>query len=303
MTDTAPLPQRDPQLDIGTAPMRPTERIGSDEHTHELTKVVPRPPVAPHTNAHLAYGQSSDVGMIRSNNQDSNYVFVSASRSGDAFPQFGIFMVADGMGGHSDGELASATVVRVSASNLLQKVYLPIINKTDISDRVPMSEALDEAFQAAHRVLIEDVPTGGTTLTAAVLMGNLAHVAHVGDSRIYLVNEEKIEKLSRDHSYVQRLIELNELDPSQAENHPQKSVLYRALGLSEQLDVDVMTRRVSSGSYLLICSDGLWGLVSDEELRSITLRYPPQQACDTLVSLANQRGGTDNITVVIVYIP
>jgi protein phosphatase len=300
MTDTTPLQDKDPQLDIGTAPMRPV--VGSDEHTHELTKVISRP-VVTHATSHLVYGLATDVGMMRTNNQDSNYAFASASRSADAFPEFGIFMVADGMGGHSDGEQASATVIRVSAAQLLQKVYLPILQKSDMSERMPISEALDEAFQAAHRTLVTDIPSGGTTLTAVVIINNLAHIAHVGDSRLYLINEERIEKLSRDHSYVQRLIELQELAPDQAENHPQKSVLYRALGLSEQLDTDVLTRRLPSGSYLLICSDGLWGLVSDEELRSIVLRYPPQQACDTLVSMANQRGGNDNITVIIVHIP
>lgn len=300
MTDTTPLPDKDPQLDIGTAPMRPV--VGSDEHTHELTKVIARP-VTTHATSHMIYGLATDVGMIRTNNQDSNYAFVTSSRSADSFPDFGIFMVADGMGGHSDGEQASATVIRVSAAILLQKVYLPILQKVDMSERMPISEALDDAFQAAHHALVTDIPTGGTTLTAVVIINNLAHIAHVGDSRLYLINEERIEKLSRDHSYVQRLIELQELTPEQAENHPQKSVLYRALGLSEQLDIDVLTRRLPSRSYLLICSDGLWGLVSDEELRSIVLRYPPQQACDTLVSIANQRGGNDNITVIIVQTP
>lgn len=300
MADTTPLPQRDPQLDIGTAPMRAVDKLAMEANTHELSKIVPR---ANSHGTHMIFGHSTDVGMIRSNNQDSNFAFMAASRTCDAFPEFGLFMVADGMGGHSDGELASATVIRVSASQLLSKVYMPILTKADMSDRTPITEALDDAFQLAHRNLIEDVPTGGTTLTAAVIIGNLAHIAHVGDSRIYLINEDRIEQLSRDHSYVQRLIELEEITPDQAETHPQKSVLYRALGLSEQLEIDTMTRRLASGSYLLICSDGLWGLVSDEELRSMVLRYPPQQACDTLVSLANQRGGTDNITVVIAHLP
>jgi len=299
MPDTSPLPQRDPQLDIGTAPMHPTDKVAMEANTHELTKIVPRAS----NSSHLIVGQATDVGMIRSNNQDSNYAFIAASRTCDAIPEFGLFMVADGMGGHSDGELASATVVRVSASQLLSKVYMPILTKADMSDRTPITEALDDAFQSAHRNLIEDVPTGGTTLSAIILIGNLAHIAHVGDSRIYVINEDRIEQLSRDHSYVQRLIELEEITPDQAETHPQKSVLYRALGLSEQLEIDTMTRRMTSGSSLLICSDGLWGLVSDEELRSIVLRYPPQQASDTLVSLANQRGGTDNITVVIAHLP
>jgi len=279
--------------------MRPTDKMAMDANTHELPKIAQRVSAG----AHLIFGQSTDVGMIRSNNQDSNYVFVAASRTCDAIPEFGLFMVADGMGGHSDGELASATVVRVSASQLLTTVYMPILTKADMSDRTPITEALDDAFQMAHRNLVEDVPTGGTTLSGFILIGNLAHIAHVGDSRIYLINEDRIEQLSRDHSYVQRLIELEEITPDQAETHPQKSVLYRALGLSEQLEIDTMTRRIASGSSLLICSDGLWGLVADEELRSITLRYPPQQACDTLVSLANQRGGTDNITVVIAHLP
>lgn len=305
MPDTTPLSDKDPQLDIGTAPMRPADtKAAMEAHTHELTKVIaPRAAPVRSPNAHVVFGQSTDVGMMRSNNQDSTYAFLATSRSCDAIPEFGIFMVADGMGGHSDGELASATVVRISANRLLSQVYFPFMSKTEMSERVPITEALDEAYQLAHRTLMDDVPTGGTTLSTVVLIGNLAHIAHVGDSRIYIITEDKIEKISRDHSYVQRLIELEELAPDQAENHPQKSVLYRALGLSDALEVDTLTRRMTSGSYILICSDGLWGLVSDEEIRSIVLRYPPQQACDTLVSLANQRGGNDNITVVIACLP
>ncbi|NOG49827.1 MAG: serine/threonine-protein phosphatase [Chloroflexi bacterium] len=298
---TTPLPQVDPQQDINTAPMRAVDerRAIIEEGTQELSKAA----MVSAANSHLTFGQTTDVGMIRTNNEDSSYVFVSISRTADAIPEFGIFLVADGMGGHVDGEFASAAAVRIAAAELMKSVYLPFLTMTDATDRMPISEALESAFAAAHKHISDEQPAGGTTMTALVVMGNLAHLAHVGDSRCYLATDGKIDQISRDHSYVARLIELNELAPEEAENHPQKSVLYRAIGLSEDLDVDTMTRRLPPGAMLFLCSDGLSGLVHESEILSYLQKFPPQQACDHLVTLANARGGNDNITAVAVKLP
>jgi protein phosphatase len=159
--------------------------------------------------------------------------------------------------------------------------------------------------QRANDVISEQVPDGGTTVTAAAVMGGLAYIAHVGDSRAYLVSEERIEHVTRDHSLVQRLIELDQLTPEDALEHPQRNVLYRALGQSDNLDVDAITRQISPGGYLLICSDGLWNLVSNEEIQQIVLEHQDntQLSCQKLVALANERGGSDNITVILVRVP
>jgi protein phosphatase len=135
-------------------------------------------------------------------------------------------------------------------------------------------------------------------------MGNMAHVAHVGDSRAYLISKKEVEQLTRDHSLVQRLIELGTITYEESLDHPQRNVLYRAIGQAPDLEVDTMTRRLPAGATILICSDGLWGCVSSAEMLEIVSNTAdPQEACDKLVALANAHGGHDNITVVLFRMP
>ena len=142
------------------------------------------------------------------------------------------------------------------------------------------------------------------TVTAVVVMGNMAHIAHVGDSRAYLINKNEVEQLTRDHSLVQRLIELGTITYEESLDHPQRNVLYRAIGQTPDLEVDTMTRRLPAGSYVLVCSDGLWGWVSTHEMQEIVnSTSDPQEACDKLVALANAHGGHDNITAVLFRMP
>lgn len=278
---TAPLPNI---LDGVTRPLAP-EKYGTSSHEH------------------MVFGQTSDVGLVRTNNQDAVLSFFVASRSVEERPDFGLFIVADGMGGHHDGEKASAITTRVVASQLASSIYLPLLGGINDSDRTPITEALIAAVQKANLDVIQLVPEGGTTVSAVAVIGDLAHIAHVGDSRVYLVTKDSAEQLTRDHSLVQRLIELGNLTPEEAVEHPQKNVLYRAIGQSENLDVDTLTRRLQPNSRILICSDGLWSLVSEQEIRTIVMDNEPQEACDKLVALANTRGGTDNITAVILKVP
>lgn len=253
------------------------------------------------TNENLSFGQTSDVGRVRSNNQDSMLSVLIASRSVEEHPDFGLFIVADGMGGHHDGEKASAIVVRVLTTEIMNTIYMPIL--TGDEDAMPITEALVSALHNANRQVIAHVPEGGTTATAVLVIGNLAHLVHVGDSRAYIVTHDNIEQITRDHSLVQRLIELNQLTREEADHHPQKNVLYRAIGQNDQLEVDTSTRRLPENSRLLLCSDGLWGLIEENEIREIIMSAPnPQTASDKLISLANARGGTDNITAIIVKV-
>jgi protein phosphatase len=130
-------------------------------------------------------------------------------------------------------------------------------------------------------------------------------VAHVGDTRLYLINDTSIEQLTRDHTLVQRLVELGQITPEEAKDHPKRNVVYRALGQNDELEVDTLMRRLPPGAHILICSDGLWGNISDDELREIVRKQTlsPQEACNKLVALANERGGSDNISVIIVQMP
>lgn len=268
------------------------------------TRPLPPETVISSSNEHLTFGQATDVGMVRNNNQDSVFSFISTGRSVNQRPDFGLFIVADGMGGHHDGEKASAITVNQVASYITTNVYLPMLNGVDDADRAPITEAMIAAAQKANADIIARIPDGGTTLSAVAVLGDLAYIVHVGDSRVYLITKDGAEQVTRDHSLVQRLIELDQLTREEASVHPQRNVLYRALGQSENLEVDAMTRRLPPNSRLMLCSDGLWNMLNEEEVTEIVMKHSnPQEACDKLVALANTHGGTDNITAILLQVP
>jgi serine/threonine protein phosphatase PrpC len=255
-------------------------------------------------NEHLIFGQSTDVGMVRTNNQDSALSFFFTSHSAEERPDFGLFVVADGMGGHHDGEKASAITTRVIAAQMTNNFYLPMLAGENGSSHPTVTDAMISAVQKANAAVIEHVPEGGTTVTAVAIVEDLAHVVHVGDSRLYLITKDGIEQITRDHSLVQRLIELDQITSEEAAEHPQKNVLYRALGQSDTVEVDAQTRRLPPNSRLLLCSDGLWGQVNDSVIyETVTAHSNPQEACDKLISLANAHGGIDNITAILLRLP
>jgi PPM family protein phosphatase len=298
---TAPLPKPVEQIETAQLPPEPTRYRIADG----VTRPLPQEPIyTPSGNEHIIFGQATDVGMVRTNNQDTALSFFTTTRSVDERPDFGLFIVADGMGGHHDGEKASAITARTFAAEITKALYLPLLAGNDEEDRAPISEILVEAVRKANSSVIANVPDGGTTLTAVTIIGDLAYVVHVGDSRIYLISRDGLEQVTRDHSLVQRLIELDQLTPEEAADHPQKNVLYRALGQSESLEVDTLTRRLPPHSCLLLCSDGLWNQVEENEILEIVRNNKnPQEACEQLVSLANARGGIDNVTTILLSIP
>jgi serine/threonine protein phosphatase PrpC len=268
----------------------------------------PLPPIQTYQSApgkHLTYGVNSDVGRLRQNNQDAVFTFFGTHISAEDRPDFGMFAVADGMGGHMEGEKASAITTRVIGERLIEELYLKmILSPRNAEDRPIISEVLEQAILRANDAVTEQVPDGGTTLTACVVMGDIVYVGHVGDSRAYLIANNSIEQITRDHSLVQRLIELDQLTPEEAAHHQQKNVLYRAIGQSDNLEVDAVTRRLPPGSRLLICSDGLWGQVNDMMLlETVRNAKSPQEAVDKLIMVANERGGPDNISAILIQIP
>lgn len=287
----AELQQRAAMLDsgayVGTRPLPPLETI------------VPRP------GERMHFGQLSDPGMVRSNNQDAIFGMVVSSTTDDDLPDMGAFVVADGMGGHQEGERASAIAVQVVADHIIDHILRPLLDdRLNEPDRMPLADVLRVAVQDANDAVNEQIPEGGTTMTATVILGDLAYVAHVGDSRAYLITDEGMEQITRDHSLVQRLIELDQLTVEEAAEHPQRNVLYRAIGQSENLDVDVITRRLPPRGRLLLCTDGLWNMVPEATIEDVVRRHSdPQRACHELVEMANDRGGPDNISVIIVQMP
>lgn len=267
------------------------------------TRPLPPEAVISSQNEHLTFGQTTDVGMVRNNNQDSVLSLFLTNRSSEDRPDFGLFIVADGMGGHHDGEKASAITTRVVATQIMNNVYLPMLSKNGESSP-EVGDAIVGAVQKANTNVIEKVPDGGTTVTAVAVLGNLAYVAHVGDSRAYLITKDGAEQITRDHSVVQRMVELDQLTPEEATDYPHKNVLYRAIGQNETVEVDTLVRRLPPNARLLICSDGLWGQIEEKEIVEISMGHSnPQEATDKLVALANTRGGLDNITTILLKMP
>ncbi len=252
-------------------------------------------------HSHMRVGLAHDVGRVRSTNEDS-LMAVSGMHFGDsALPSFGLFVVADGMGGYQHGEKASSTAAKTLTRMVVEQIYLSLLKEVEPSERPPIQEVIRSAVLAAHRAVSTSTPEGGTTVTAALVIGQQLTLAHVGDSRAYILGPEGMEQATRDHSLVQRLQELGQLSAKEASIHPQRNVLTRALGQGDGLEVDVNTFYLSPGSRLLLCSDGLWSYVPEETVLEIIESSPDvQDACDRLAQAANDAGGHDNISAMII---
>lgn len=253
----------------------------------------------------FSVGWRTDVGRVRNHNEDALFVLSGEQEASNAAPPFGLFMLADGMGGHQSGEAASALALRVAASWLLSRVYFPLVDDADRGSVQPsLTDVVREAIAQANRVVTRDFPGSGSTLTCGMVLGDRLFVGHVGDSRAYLLRvEQPVRQLTRDHSLVNRLMEMGQLTEEEAAIHPQRNVLYRAIGQGATLEIDVFTHALEPGDRLLLCSDGLWGTVEEAEIwRLIQAAATPQQACAQLVEAANAAGGNDNITVVLVEV-
>ena len=247
-------------------------------------------------------GKGSHVGKKREHNEDAFFTLECTLKQNGEIMPFGLFIIADGMGGHQAGNVASALATRVVAHSLMRQVYLPFLRDDERdSSRRPINEALIEALSAASLAVYEAVPDAGTTLTAALIVGTHAYIGHVGDSRAYLVTEKGLQQITQDHSLVARLIELGQAAPEEAMTHPQRNVLYRALGQGGSMDVDTYFQLLPVGSQLLLCSDGLWGAVPEREMAAIIAAAPsPQIACRRLIEAAITHGGDDNITTILI---
>ncbi|MEM7032356.1 MAG: Stp1/IreP family PP2C-type Ser/Thr phosphatase, partial [Chloroflexota bacterium] len=245
--------------------------------------------------------QKTDVGQQRENNQDSIYTLTSFIASDGRVEPFGLFIVADGMGGYKGGEKASAIATRTAADYILRNLYLPEIVPDPELPQDPINDILSTAVSKANNEVLEQAPESGTTITAAILMGNQAYFAHVGDSRAYIYNAHQLSQVTQDHSVVARMVEVGQITPEEALTHKNRNVLYRAIGQTSTLEVDTYLHTIPANSYLLICSDGLWNLVTDDEINHRLHSPTSLDDCVTdLVDLANEKGGDDNISVILV---
>jgi protein phosphatase len=239
----------------------------------------------------------SDVGCQRENNED-RYSYWEPE-SNEQFDRKGrLIIVADGMGGYEGGQEASRIAVEA-----IEEIY----------EKTPNGEPqalLETGFRIAHERILQyaqehpELQGMGTTATAMVLRARQLYFAHVGDSRLYLVRGESIRRLTHDHSYVGRLVENGLISSAEAEAHPQRHILTAALGAGSETSPEISTQPVSlqKDDVLVLCTDGLWGLVSEAEIQSTVRGNPPTEACRILVQMAKTRGGPDNITLQVVRV-
>ena len=253
----------------------------------------------------LAAAAQRDIGRVRSINQDSIFAMLTTLPREGSDVTVGLFVVADGMGGHDGGEVASRIAVTTVARAILSELVLPAL-----ADNV--TEALQPliitAVQDANRAIWEHAQAVGsdmgTTCTVALLLGHALYIGHVGDSRAYLMSPTTARVLTSDHSAVGRLIDVGQLDPSEARDHPMRSQLYRTVGQHPEVVVDFIYQPIGDATHLLLCSDGLWGLLDDELLLDVLNHSVwPQDACRELIARANLAGGDDNISAVVVTLP
>ena len=252
----------------------------------------------------LTVGRATTVGHVRDHNEDTLLTFEIAQMGDRSAGPLGWFVLADGMGGHQSGEQASSVATRVVTYQLLNEILRSyLLNEQRDASQSPLSEALSEAVMAANKAVHDQVPGGGTTLTCALVMGDRAYLAHVGDSRAYLFESDRLRQITQDHSLVDRLVELGQISPSEAQHHPQRNILYRAVGQSDTLEVDTYVETLPpSGIYrLLLCCDGVWGAIGDEQIAQVLRSAATaQDACNRLIEAANVAGGKDNITAIVV---
>ncbi len=250
----------------------------------------------------LLVGSAQSTGRQRDHNEDTLLAINAVLSDGSTEITFGIFIVADGMGGHQNGEIASGKAARVMADYLLLKLYPTLLGLRFDDDNDSLQEIMEAGVNRAQQAVLSKAPGGGTTLTAALVIGDQVTISQVGDSRAYfLYPDGRTQVMTQDHSLVRRLVELGQISEKEAGSHPQRNVLYRAVGQSEPFRPDINTHVLPNPGYMLLCSDGLWGVVPEiEMLRVVKAAANPTEACHQLVELANLAGGPDNISVVLV---
>jgi len=244
----------------------------------------------------LEHASLSDRGRVRQNNEDSCAVFVPEG-PGELADRGAVFVVADGMGGHRGGEIASRIAVRT------------IIAFYTANSDENRSHALARAFREANKTILEESVADstlfgmGTTCTALALHNGHAYFAHVGDSRGYLVRDGRITQITHDHSIVGEMVRSGILSDEDARNHPKRNVITKSLGAQDDIAADLPTALdLEPGDTFLLCSDGLTAYLSDSDIAEILATSSPSEACKRLVKMANEMGGRDNITVQVVAV-
>lgn len=239
----------------------------------------------------IAYAKS-DVGKVREMNQDSYYI-------SDSLSEVKLYLLADGMGGYKGGEIASNLAIKCAKS------YIENNFKETPKDRQSLTQLVASSMEYANMVVYEkskedkELEGMGTTLEVCLIYNNKVYIGHIGDSRIYRIRKDFIRKLTQDHSYVQKLVKDGTITKEEAEHHPKKNMLMKALGCNAFVEPDVSVKGFLRDDILLMTSDGLTNMVKQEEIFKIA-KGNIEKAPIKLVELANENGGLDNITVVVI---
>jgi len=264
---------------------------------------------------HLLASCESDAGVVRSGepNEDSTLVLMLERVHESIATPSGVFVVADGMGGHANGQGASKMTIGLIAERIVRELLMPPL-ASEKSGEAP-AQMDEDAYVALVRGAIEDANAAlcqanqrdksdmGSTLTGFMMVGDHAYIFNVGDSRTYLVRDNNLHQLTIDHSLVGQMVAGGLIEPDDVYTHPQRSQIYRSIGDKLNVQVDVFKQQVYPGDILLSCSDGLWEMVRNPQIADILINAPdPQAACARLIEAANANGGEDNISAVVVFV-
>jgi protein phosphatase len=244
----------------------------------------------------------TDVGLVRKNNEDSLFALDKRGRNALGAASFGIYLIADGMGGHRAGEVASKMASSVVSSFLLENMKQARLEQSPVQ---LVRQAIEKANSAIWETAAGEpgLSSMGTTLTLGFRLDDELYIGHVGDSRAYLVRGDKILRLTEDHSLVAALVKEGAITPAEAKSHPDSGKILRSLGTSGTIEIDNINIKLQTGDVILFCSDGLTASVSDAEiLACLKPAGEPGNVCKKLVALANSRGGGDNTSVIVVNV-
>jgi len=245
----------------------------------------------------LKFSARSDCGRVREKNEDSFLVLFEQCNI-----RYPVFLVADGMGGHNGGEIASSMLTEYIKNKILD-------NPERLQAQDERESFIKEIIHDANKIIFlkskeeTDLSGMGTTITMAVLLDSEVLFAHAGDSRAYIIRESEIIKVTEDHSYVQELVNSGQISSEEAEIHPKRNMITRAIGTEDDIEIDFYLHSIQSGDYIVLCSDGLTNMVEQNEIIDILHRQcSVENKVTELINLANDRGGTDNITVIVLSI-
>ncbi len=236
------------------------------------------------------------TGMLREHNED-DYMLPAETDATFLVEKGHLYVLADGMGGHQKGEVASAVTVQAVPSEYYASI--PALRGNNTEEAIV--EALSNAIAKANIKVMDATEGGGTTVVSAVLYGDQLVMMNVGDSRAYLLRNGELRLISRDHSLVSRLVEMGKITAKEALSHPRRNVLYQALGQGSDLEIHIFTEKLQLNDTIILCSDGLWGEITEDDIKKVLKSsVSPRAAVKMLVDMANEAGGPDNITVIII---